>query len=285
MVTYDPDVVRWGLQDLVDGVSSLSDAGVSSPGAGSSSIQTNKSAQTELFQQECCPVQGYVKNDKAVVHTLQEEVSQFSQFTREDGEERSQRRKQDIPWALMSPHAASFPECTTDSRELDDQREMAQRLNYDVSAQNVNESDEDIDDDVDGMPTLLEEFSLLDGEVGKHLTHMNSIPHVPRINGEIPTADDATMDHQRLWDRLKQYGLCEVKIEGDGNCQFRAFSDQLYRTPEHHKYVREQVISQFKSHPALYEEYVPMKYSDYLKKMAKPGEWGDHVTLQAAADS
>uniref|UniRef100_A0A0E0KLV5 OTU domain-containing protein n=1 Tax=Oryza punctata TaxID=4537 RepID=A0A0E0KLV5_ORYPU len=31
--------------------------------------------------------------------------------------------------------------------------------------------------------------------------------------------------------------------------------------------------------------YVPMDYREYLKKMIKNGEWGDHVTLQAAADS
>jgi len=28
-----------------------------------------------------------------------------------------------------------------------------------------------------------------------------------------------------------------------------------------------------------------MDYREYLKKMSKSGEWGDHVTLQAAADS
>nr|AFK48767.1 unknown [Lotus japonicus] len=28
-----------------------------------------------------------------------------------------------------------------------------------------------------------------------------------------------------------------------------------------------------------------MEYGEYLEKMTKSGEWGDHVTLQAAADS
>ncbi|KAK4833229.1 hypothetical protein QYF36_001082 [Acer negundo] len=34
----------------------------------------------------------------------------------------------------------------------------------------------------------------------------------------------------------------------------------------------------------LYEGYVPMKYKTYVKQVKKSGEWGDHVTLQAAAD-
>jgi hypothetical protein len=28
-----------------------------------------------------------------------------------------------------------------------------------------------------------------------------------------------------------------------------------------------------------------MDFSDYLRKMSRSGEWGDHVTLQAAADA
>ncbi|XP_010241857.1 PREDICTED: OTU domain-containing protein DDB_G0284757 isoform X2 [Nelumbo nucifera] len=127
--------------------------------------------------------------------------------------------------------------------------------------------------------------SSLDGEVGKRLNQMVPIPHVPRINGEIPSVDEAISDHQRLLDRLQLYGLVELKVQGDGNCQFRALSDQFYRTPEHHKFVRQHVVNQLKSHPEIYEGYVPMAYSDYLKRMSKPGEWGDHVTLQAAADS
>ncbi|CAH1442008.1 unnamed protein product [Lactuca virosa] len=127
--------------------------------------------------------------------------------------------------------------------------------------------------------------SELDGEVGKRLTEIVPVPHIPKVNGDIPSVDEATSDHQRLLDRLQLYNLVESKVQGDGNCQFRALSDQFYRSPEHHKFVRRQVVNQLKSHPEMYEGYVPMAYSDYLKRISKSGEWGDHVTLQAAADS
>ncbi|XP_054823762.1 OVARIAN TUMOR DOMAIN-containing deubiquitinating enzyme 9-like isoform X2 [Prosopis cineraria] len=126
--------------------------------------------------------------------------------------------------------------------------------------------------------------SVLDGEVGKRLNQMVPIPHIPKINEKLPSDDEQISDHQRLLDRLQLYDLVENKVEGDGNCQFRALSDQLYRSSEHHKFVREQIIKQLKSHPELYSGYVPMAYSDYLRKMDRSGEWGDHVTLQAAAD-
>jgi len=77
------------------------------------------------------------------------------------------------------------------------------------------------------------------------------------------------------------------------------------------------VLCQLKYYPDLYAGYVPLAYSDYLRNMSKyvhishyamlflimwlyfmsfvftasflcgctrSGEWGDHVTLQAAAD-
>ncbi|KAH9660638.1 OTU domain-containing protein [Citrus sinensis] len=130
---------------------------------------------------------------------------------------------------------------------------------------------------------LTDEYAL-DGEVGKRLNQMVPVPHVPRINGEIPSIDEATLDHQRLLERLQVYDLVEHKVQGDGNCQFRALSDQIYRTAEHHEFVRQQIVAQLKSNPDIYEGYVPMAYGDYLEKMSKSGEWGDHVTLQAAAD-
>ncbi|XP_049931263.1 OVARIAN TUMOR DOMAIN-containing deubiquitinating enzyme 11-like isoform X3 [Nymphaea colorata] len=83
---------------------------------------------------------------------------------------------------------------------------------------------------------------------------------------------------------LTTYGLAELRIEGDGNCQFRALADQLYHNPDYHKYVRKQIVKQLKHNQKLYEGYVPMEYKPYLKMMKRSGEWGDHVTLQAAAD-
>jgi hypothetical protein len=59
----------------------------------------------------------------------------------------------------------------------------------------------------------------VDKEVARRLTKLESIKHVPKINGSIPTYDDASADHRRLLDRMDLYGLIEQKIKGDGNCQ------------------------------------------------------------------
>uniref|UniRef100_A0A5B7AI93 ubiquitinyl hydrolase 1 n=1 Tax=Davidia involucrata TaxID=16924 RepID=A0A5B7AI93_DAVIN len=153
------------------------------------------------------------------------------------------------------------------------------------SSSSLNSSSHDTEDDQTIARILAEEESLrTDGKLGKILSHLGSIPLTPRVNGEIPDVNDATLDHERLSERLVTYGLAELQIEGDGNCQFRGLADQLFRNPDYHKHVRKQVVNQLKHYRKLYEGYVPMKYKSYLKKMKKSGEWGDHVTLQAAAD-
>ena len=79
--------------------------------------------------------------------------------------------------------------------------------------------------------------------------------------------------------------------------QFRSLSDQLYRSSEHHNFVREQVVNQVERYIVsrnessslhislhftfshilfqlaynreMYEGYVPMAYTDYLKTMKR----------------
>ncbi|KAF3445090.1 hypothetical protein FNV43_RR14783 [Rhamnella rubrinervis] len=153
------------------------------------------------------------------------------------------------------------------------------------SSSSLNSSNQDTEDDYTIANLLAEDEKLrTDGKLGKRLSHLDSIPHTPRVNGEIPDVNDATLDHERLSERLATYDLAELQIEGDGNCQFRALADQLFRNSDYHKHVRKQVGKQLKHHKKFYESYVPMKYRSYVKKMKKTGEWGDHVTLQAAAD-
>ncbi|KAL2939570.1 hypothetical protein RDABS01_033729 [Bienertia sinuspersici] len=145
-------------------------------------------------------------------------------------------------------------------------------------------SQPDTEDDRMIAVMLTEEYSQLDRCCARRVSNLAPIPVIPRINSFIPTLSDANSDHQRLLQRLQVYGLYEVRVCGDGNCQFRALSDQMFKLPDYHKFVRKEVVKQLKEHRSLYESYVPMKYKQYYKKMGKNGEWGDHVTLQAAAD-
>ncbi|CAN1337389.1 OVARIAN TUMOR DOMAIN-containing deubiquitinating enzyme 11 [Linum perenne] len=148
------------------------------------------------------------------------------------------------------------------------------------SASSYNSSIPDTEDDQVIASILAEEEKANAGrQLGKRLSHLDSIPHTPRINGQIPDVNDASFDHVRLSERGDSCKLLKFSAK-----QFRALADQLLRSPDYHKHVRKQVIKQLKHFRKLYEGYVPMKYRKYIKRMKKSGEWGDHVTLQAAAD-
>lgn len=77
-------------------------------------------------------------------------------------------------------------------------------------------------------------------------------------------------------------GLCEYEVLGDGNCQFRSLSDQLFRTPKHYRQVRKAIVKELRSHPSRYKPYVPDDYRQYCNNIAKDTTWGDNITLQAS---
>ncbi|XWS55847.1 hypothetical protein CRYUN_Cryun09bG0035100 [Craigia yunnanensis] len=178
-----------------------------------------------------------IENDEVIARALQEE---FSHLAVAEASEFSHSGEQQLQQGTSEPHDWHSPstrdyyysgyECGQD--ESDD-------LVPPSSCSSPSDSE-----DCSCSLELTDGYLLDDDEVGKRLNQMIPIPHVPRINGEIPSIDEAMSDHERLLNRLQLYGFVELKVQGDGNCQFRALSDQLYHTPDNHKYVRRQVVNQ-----------------------------------------
>ncbi|XP_040861794.1 OVARIAN TUMOR DOMAIN-containing deubiquitinating enzyme 9 isoform X1 [Glycine max] len=324
----DPDVVRWGLHLLDDCTLSHHY---------SPSIVTQYDpdlSQVEYVTEGFCQHQ-YVDSDEAVAQAYQEELWQLDSMVAsgisnfENEGMQGSVYTQDWPQSSNGNDNLGNESCQNSVGESYNMKEVgnygptpSERKN-DVHENDVCGSSSGSvevpatatsDDFWDSLEISDES---LDGEVGKRLNQMVPIPHVPKTNEKIPSDDEEISDHQRLLDRLQLYDLIECKVQGDGNCQFRSLSDQLYRSPDHHKFVREQIIQQLKYYPDLYAGYVPLAYSDYLRNMSKyvhishyamlflimwlyfmsfvftasflcgctrSGEWGDHVTLQAAAD-
>ncbi|KAH1230377.1 OTU domain-containing protein [Glycine max] len=282
----DPDVVRWGLHLLDDCTLSHHY---------SPSIVTQYDpdlSQVEYVTEGFCQHQ-YVDSDEAVAQAYQEELWQLDSMVAsgisnfENEGMQGSVYTQDWPQSSNGNDNLGNESCQNSVGESYNMKEVgnygptpSERKN-DVHENDVCGSSSGSvevpatatsDDFWDSLEISDES---LDGEVGKRLNQMVPIPHVPKTNEKIPSDDEEISDHQRLLDRLQLYDLIECKVQGD---------DQLYRSPDHHKFVREQIIQQLKYYPDLYAGYVPLAYSDYLRNMSKSGEWGDHVTLQAAAD-
>jgi hypothetical protein len=90
---------------------------------------------------------------------------------------------------------------------------------------------------------------------------------------------------QYLERRLREHGMVETQIKADGNCQFRALAEQLFDgDQERYAECRAAAINQLRSEPDRYREFITEDWETYVSRMENDGEWGDNITLQAAAD-
>ncbi|KAJ0985441.1 hypothetical protein J5N97_003797 [Dioscorea zingiberensis] len=101
----------------------------------------------------------------------------------------------------------------------------------------------------------------------KMFNTVRSVKNVLICNPQDPNTARSLKSDVLITNKLN--ALVEFETADQAGKAFRALSDQFYRSPEHHKFVRQQVINQLKSNPEIYEGYVPMAYGDYLKKMSK----------------
>ncbi|URE38670.1 OTU-like cysteine protease [Musa troglodytarum] len=244
MYEQDPDLVRWGLHLLLE------------PPSNSTYCATSSHSSTDDSGLHCADETGSweardsVENDEVIAHALQEELSQIAMV---EASGPSLVTEEPLQESVLTQNWLAS---STTRTLIEDLENMGASISCSTSNDKLNCGE-------NCLLELADDSSTLDGE------------HVPRINKELPSVDEEISDHQRLLERLRLYDLVDLKVQGDGNCQFRALSDQLYRSPEYHTFVRQQVVDQtssngpqLRSHPEIYDGYVPMSYDDYLKNMS-----------------
>lgn len=86
---------------------------------------------------------------------------------------------------------------------------------------------------------------------------------------------------------LASLGLYAASTIGDGNCLFRALSDQLYGTESRHHEIRKQVTTYVAQHESWFKAFVSDfgTVSQYAKRMARDGVYGGHIEIVAFANS
>ncbi|THG18824.1 hypothetical protein TEA_017463 [Camellia sinensis var. sinensis] len=290
MIMYEQDlgVLHWGLPIL--DVCCISTRG--SPG---SSIYYDQDLSRVEYVNE-----GYgetkhdeVENDEIIARAFQEELSLLADAKASGCSYAGDKNLQ------ASILTQDWLECGHDLGDVDEREESNSCSSTKEKAFSL--------EDGSYLPEIADE-STLDGDVGKRLNQMVPVAFRALSDQIYRTTEHHQFVRQQVVDQLKLHPeLYEVYVPmayddylknisksgewGDhvtlqaAADAFRALSDQIYRTTEHHQFVRQQVVDQLKLHPELYEVYVPMAYDDYLKNISKSGEWGDHVTLQAAADA
>ena len=71
----------------------------------------------------------------------------------------------------------------------------------------------------------------------------------------------------------------------DGNCQFSVICESLRSVgiDRSDETTREEIVEYLENHPQL-QNFTTVAWPTYIKTMAQDGTYGDHLTLQAAAD-
>ena len=75
--------------------------------------------------------------------------------------------------------------------------------------------------------------------------------------------------------QLRALGLYAAPTLGDGNCLFRALSDQLYGTPAHHLQLRAEICNWIEQHKERYAPFVEDErgLDHHLSCMRQQGEY------------
>ncbi|KYN99694.1 putative OTU-like cysteine protease [Plasmodium gaboni] len=75
-------------------------------------------------------------------------------------------------------------------------------------------------------------------------------------------------------------------IRTDGNCLFRAVSDQLYNHEENYKEIRKKVVEHLLKNEELYKNFIEYdeSYKSYIERISLDGTWGGQLELQAVGE-
>ena len=77
----------------------------------------------------------------------------------------------------------------------------------------------------------------------------------------------------------------EIKeVSGDGNCLFRAISDQVYGSDEYHEKIREMCMNYLTVQKKFFQFFIEGDFDEYIKEKSKSGVWGDDIELEALSE-
>jgi hypothetical protein len=88
-------------------------------------------------------------------------------------------------------------------------------------------------------------------------------------------------------DQLEEHGVELHRVEGDGNCMFRAVADVMEHDESQHRKYRKEAIHFIKEHKDYFQMFLENDESinNYLHEMKKDGKWGSYFELVALSQA
>ncbi|PWN87176.1 cysteine proteinase [Acaromyces ingoldii] len=102
--------------------------------------------------------------------------------------------------------------------------------------------------------------------------------------GRFANLDDHPEAELRLKRRLKEMNLYAADTKGDGNCLFRALSDQLYGDAAHHYRLRQELCDYIEANPERFRNYIEgSEVESYVHNMRQDHVYGGDKEISAFA--
>jgi len=97
------------------------------------------------------------------------------------------------------------------------------------------------------------------------------------------------LKEQQFHTSLSHRNLQIKQVQGDGNCLFRAISDQIYGEESFHRAIRRVCMDYIELESDFFKNFIvqganPMKFREYIVKKREDGIWGDDIEIQAASE-
>ena len=92
---------------------------------------------------------------------------------------------------------------------------------------------------------------------------------------------------EKIKDNLEKLNFFIKQMGGDGNCMFRAVSDQIYGNEEYHGIIREKCMKYLLIERQFFSQFIEggdKEFDNYINMKSKSGVWGDDVELQAISE-
>jgi OTU domain-containing protein 3 len=91
------------------------------------------------------------------------------------------------------------------------------------------------------------------------------------------------IESYKLKNQVQRYGLDIKEIRGDGNCMFRAISDQLCGNEDMHVELRHLAVEHVKNNQDDFSPFIEddENFDKYIKRMSELCTWGGNIELQA----
>ncbi len=74
------------------------------------------------------------------------------------------------------------------------------------------------------------------------------------------------------------------EIQGDGNCLYRAFADQLYGDENDYNFIKTKCFDYIEIEKEFFSQFIALDYDDYIVRKRRDGIWGDDVEIQALSE-